>query len=75
MDRIFLDANVLLSAAWRSAAAIQRLWRLEGVELLSSGYQCGGRPVIIQPHPPRIPAGPPISMGLSEDCLPGRIRR
>jgi predicted nucleic acid-binding protein len=38
VDRIFLDANVLLSAAWRSAAAIQRLWRLEGVELLSSGY-------------------------------------
>ena len=38
MDRVFLDANVLLSAAWRSDAAIQRLWRLEGVELLSSGY-------------------------------------
>jgi uncharacterized protein len=38
VDRIFLDANVLLSAAWRSAAAIQRLWRLEGVELPSSGY-------------------------------------
>jgi predicted nucleic acid-binding protein len=38
VDRVFLDANVLLSAAWRSGAAIQRLWRLEGVELLSSGY-------------------------------------
>jgi hypothetical protein len=28
---VFLDANVLLSAAWRSGVAIQRLWRLEGV--------------------------------------------
>jgi len=38
VDRVFLDANVLLSAAWRSGAALQRLWRLEGVELLSSGH-------------------------------------
>ena len=38
MDRIFLDANVLLSAAWRSGAGIQRLWRLDGVQLLSSEY-------------------------------------
>jgi uncharacterized protein len=38
VDRVFLDANVLLSAAWRPGAALQRLWRLEGVELLSSGY-------------------------------------
>ena len=38
MDRLFLDANVLLSAAWRPGAALQRLWRLDGVELLSSGY-------------------------------------
>lgn len=38
MDRVFLDANVLLSAAWRSGAALQRLWRLDDVELLSSSY-------------------------------------
>jgi predicted nucleic acid-binding protein len=38
VDRLFLDANVLLSAAWRPRAALQRLWRLEGVELLSSDY-------------------------------------
>jgi hypothetical protein len=38
VDRVFLDANVLLSAAWRPGAAIQRLWRLEGVELLSPSY-------------------------------------
>jgi predicted nucleic acid-binding protein len=38
VDRVFLDANVLLAAAWRSGGALQRLWRLEGVELLSSGH-------------------------------------
>jgi uncharacterized protein len=38
VDRVFLDANVLLSAAWRSGAAIQRLWRLDDVKLLSSGH-------------------------------------
>jgi hypothetical protein len=34
----FLEANVLLSAAWRAHAALQRLWRLDEVELLSSGH-------------------------------------
>jgi len=38
VNRVFLDANVLLSAAWQSAAALQRLWRLDGVQLLSSGH-------------------------------------
>jgi uncharacterized protein len=38
VERVFLDANVLLSAAWRSGAALLRLWQLEGVELLSSDY-------------------------------------
>ena len=38
MDRLFLDANVLFAAAWRARAALERLWGLDGVELLSSGY-------------------------------------
>jgi uncharacterized protein len=38
VDRVFLDANVLLSVAWRPGARLQDLWRLNGVELLSSGY-------------------------------------
>jgi predicted nucleic acid-binding protein len=36
VDRVFLDANVLFSAAWRAGAALERLWRLDGVELLRS---------------------------------------
>lgn len=38
MDRLFLDANVLFFAAYRSDAGVQRLWRLEGCALLSSDY-------------------------------------
>ena len=38
MDRLFLDANVLFSAAYRPAAGVGRLWNLRGVVLLTSDY-------------------------------------
>ena len=38
MDRVFLDANVLFSAAWRPDGRVRRLWELRGVELLTSEY-------------------------------------
>ena len=38
MDRIFLDANVLFSAAYRPDAGLARLWQLERVELMTSDY-------------------------------------
>jgi predicted nucleic acid-binding protein len=38
LDRIFLDANVLFSAAWRDDAGLQRLWRLAGTTLVTSSY-------------------------------------
>jgi uncharacterized protein len=38
VDRLFLDANVLFSAAYREDAAVARLWALEGVELATSTY-------------------------------------
>ena len=38
MDRPFLDANVLFSAAYREGSGLRRLWELEDVELLTSGY-------------------------------------
>ncbi len=38
MDRLFLDANVLFSAAYRPDAGIARLWQLNHVELLTSPY-------------------------------------
>ena len=38
MDRVFLDANVLFSAAYRERAGLLRLWALEGVRLVTSRY-------------------------------------
>lgn len=38
MDAVFLDANVLFSAAYRSKGGLRRLWDLKEVEVISSGY-------------------------------------
>ena len=38
MDRLFLDANVLFSAAYRADAGVARLWKLRGVKLLTSSF-------------------------------------
>jgi uncharacterized protein len=38
MLRVFLDANVLFSAAWRSSSKLSRLWELPDVKLVTSGY-------------------------------------
>lgn len=38
MDRVFLDANVLFSSAWREGAGLLALWDLEDVTLLASRY-------------------------------------
>lgn len=38
MDRLFLDANVLFSSAYRSNAGLARLWELRNVELVTSHY-------------------------------------
>lgn len=41
MDRLFLDANVLSSAAYRVAAGVTRLWRLPGAQHCASEYAVG----------------------------------
>ena len=38
MDRVFLDANVLYSAAYMEFAGLAQLWRLDDVQLVSSAY-------------------------------------
>jgi len=38
MDRLFLDANVLFSAAYRADARLLQLWKLRSVALCSSRY-------------------------------------
>jgi len=38
VDRLFLDANVLFSAAYQADAGVERLWRVSGVELVTSAF-------------------------------------
>ncbi len=38
MDIVFLDANVLFSAAYRVDSRLRRLWHLRGVQLITSGF-------------------------------------
>jgi predicted nucleic acid-binding protein len=38
LDRLFLDANVLFSAAYMEGSGLARLWLLNDAELLSSDY-------------------------------------
>ncbi len=38
MDRLFLDANVLFSAAYRAKAGLLKLWKLKDAKLCSSQY-------------------------------------
>ena len=38
MDRIFLDTNVLFSAAYREGAGLLKLWELPGIGVMTSGY-------------------------------------
>lgn len=38
MDRLFLDAHVLFSAAYRPDAGLLQLWKLKSVALCSSRY-------------------------------------
>jgi uncharacterized protein len=38
VDRLFLDANVLFSAAYRRDAGVRRLWSLPDVALVTSEY-------------------------------------
>jgi predicted nucleic acid-binding protein len=38
VTRVFLDANVLFSAAWRANAGLTRLWELPELQLVTSPY-------------------------------------
>ncbi|MEE8586618.1 MAG: PIN domain-containing protein [Acidobacteriota bacterium] len=38
MDRVFLDANVLFSAAYRPDSRLLRLWEFDSVHLITSDY-------------------------------------
>jgi uncharacterized protein len=48
VDRVFLDANVLFSAAYRADSGLLRLWALPGTRLLTSSYARGARVNLIE---------------------------
>ncbi len=39
--RLFLDANVLISASWKHDSKVHRLWRIPSAELVTSEYVLG----------------------------------
>jgi len=38
VDRVFLDANILFSAAYKGASRLRLLWRISNAELITSEY-------------------------------------
>ena len=38
---LFLDANILISAAWKEESEIAQIWRMEGVRLVTSNFVMG----------------------------------
>jgi predicted nucleic acid-binding protein len=38
---LFLDANVLISAAWKEGGEIAQIWQMKGVRLITSNYVMG----------------------------------
>jgi predicted nucleic acid-binding protein len=38
---LFLDANVLVSAAWKENSEIAQIWQMEGVRLITSSFVMG----------------------------------
>jgi predicted nucleic acid-binding protein len=47
---LFLDANVLISAAWREGCEIAQIWQMTGVRLVTSNYVMGE----VQRNLPRV---------------------
>ena len=38
---LFLDANIIISAAWKEGTEISHVWSFEGIQLLTSSYVMG----------------------------------
>jgi len=53
MDRLFLDANVLSSAAYRTESGLHRLWELSDCVLITSRYAIGEARVNLDEHAQR----------------------
>jgi len=54
LDRLFLDANILFSAAYRPDAGLLRLWRFKDVQLVTSAYALEEARVNLQEREQRV---------------------
>ena len=54
MERVFLDANILFSVAYREHAGLSRLWVMDGVQLVTSLYALTEAYRNLDPGPKRL---------------------
>lgn len=54
MDRVFLDANVLFSAAYRPNPGLLQLWRIRGILLCTSRYALAEARVNLEEETQRV---------------------
>lgn len=75
MNRIFLDANVLFSAAYLENSGLGRLWRFEDAELLSSAYAVAeARCNLALDRPPALARLERLTPKLALVNLPGDLK-
>jgi predicted nucleic acid-binding protein len=79
VDLLFLDANVLFSAAFRPDAGIVKLWELSGVKLVTSAYALEEAWINLEPGDQRnrlerLAKSLQILGGYSEQPLPPGIK-
>ena len=74
VDRVFLDANVLFSAAYRPDAGLRRLWQRRRTELMTSRYALEEAMVNLpEPAHRRRLAGLMESVTLVSESADGRL--
>jgi predicted nucleic acid-binding protein len=75
LNRIFLDANVLFSAAYLENSGLDRLWRFEDAELLSSAYAVAeARRNLALDRPPALARLERLTPKLALVNLPGNLK-
>ena len=79
-DRVFLDANVLFSAAYTDDSRLQELWRLPEVALFTSAFALEEARRNLQLHNPaglalldRLASGLTVTPGVAVGALPEEV--
>lgn len=79
-DRVFLDANVLFSAAYTDDSRLQEVWRLSAVALFTSTFALEEARRNLQLHNPaglallgRLASGLTVTPGVAVGALPEEV--